>query len=51
VEQILIETDLSIAQIAAKLNFTNHQQIDRYFKNYRGLTPSEFRDQICKKRK
>ena len=48
VEQLLIETDLTLSQIAIELDFTNHQQIDRYFKRCKGITPSEFRKQILK---
>ena len=29
-------------------SITNHQQIDRYFKQYKGLTPSEFLKQALK---
>lgn len=46
VEVLLTETDLTLSQIAVKLDFTNHQQIDRYFKQQKGLTPSEFRKQV-----
>lgn len=46
VEQLLIESDLSLSQIASKLDFTNYRQIDRYFKKYKGITPSEFCKQV-----
>ena len=42
VEQLLLNSDLTLTQIADKLQFTNYQQIDRYFKQYKGITPSEF---------
>jgi LacI family transcriptional regulator len=51
VEQLLIETDLTLSQIAFKLEFTNHQQIDRYFRCYKGITPSEFRKQLVQEGK
>lgn len=51
VEQLLIETDFTLSQIAAKLDFTNHQQIDRYFKQYKGITPSEFRKQALNEKR
>ncbi len=51
VQQLLIETDFTLSQIATKLDFTNHQQIDRYFKQYKGITPSEFRKQTLGEKK
>jgi LacI family transcriptional regulator len=43
--QLLIETELSVSQIADRLSFTNHQQIARYFQQHKGITPTQFRKQ------
>lgn len=43
VEELLVNTDLTLFQIAMKLDFTNHQQIDRYFKQSKAMSPTEFR--------
>lgn len=42
-EELLLETDFTLSQIVAKLDFTNHQQIDRYFRKHKDMTPTEFR--------
>ena len=45
-EQLLTETDLTVTQIAEKLGFSNHPQIDRYFKQCKGMTPKELRHHV-----
>ena len=42
-EYLLSFTDLSIKQIALKLNFDSSSQFGRFFKHNLGLTPKEFR--------
>ena len=46
VEQLLTETNLTVTQIAERLRFSNHQQIDRYFRQCKGMTPKEFRHEV-----
>ncbi len=43
VSKMLIETNLSISQIAYKLGFTDIEHISRYFRSVKGMTPTEFR--------
>ncbi len=42
-EDLLINTDLSINEIAEILNYTNAQNFIRYFKKHRETTPGKFR--------
>ncbi|WED29518.1 AraC family transcriptional regulator [Vibrio sp. DW001] len=42
----LIETELSITQIAYEVGFSNISSFNRYFKNQKKLSPSEFRKNI-----
>lgn len=48
VSRMLVETDLSIAQIAYKLGFTDSEHIARYFRNEKQMSPSEFRKKYGK---
>lgn len=43
VSAMLIETNLSISQIAYKLGFTDIEHISRYFRSNKEITPTEFR--------
>lgn len=43
ISKMLIDTDLSILEIATRMEFNNVNHISRYFKAAKGLTPSEFR--------
>ncbi len=43
VSKMLIETNLSISQIAYKLGFTDAEHISRYFRSEKDMSPSEFR--------
>ena len=43
ISQMLIETNLSIAEITAMLNFTDFEHISRYFKKEKGISLREFR--------
>ncbi len=40
---LLLQTDLSVAEIAAKLNYTNAQNFIRFFSKSTGVTPGKFR--------
>lgn len=51
VEQIssmLIETDLSISEIASSFNFTDVEHISRYFRNEKKMSMREFRKRILR---
>lgn len=43
IEQLLLETTMSISQIAEKLNFSGEQNLARFFKKMRGISPNEYR--------
>ncbi len=43
-KQLIRETDLNFAQIAARLSFENPQYFSRVFKRSTGMTPSEFKN-------
>ena len=43
VAKMLIETDLTITQIALAMNFTGIEHLGRYFKREKGLSPLEYR--------
>lgn len=43
ISRLLIETDLSIYQIASLFNFTDVEHISRYFKKEKGISLREFR--------
>lgn len=42
---LLEQSDLTVQQIACELNFRNFDNITRYFRQYAGLTPLEYRNQ------
>lgn len=42
--RLLAETNLSIAQIADKLNFSSQAVLTKFFKRYKGKTPVEYRN-------
>lgn len=42
-KDLLIHSDLPIAEIAIKLNYTNAQNFIRYFKRHCGVTPGKYR--------
>jgi len=44
ISKLLMETNMSISQIAGKLDFTSSEHIARYFRNEKGMSPSEFRN-------
>lgn len=43
ISQMLIETNLSIAEITAMFNFTDFEHISRYFKQEKGISLRDFR--------
>ncbi|SFD07793.1 transcriptional regulator, AraC family [Chitinophaga sp. CF118] len=43
VETRLLHTDMRINEIALELNFTDESHLNRLFKKYKGVSPSEFR--------
>ncbi|WP_276504731.1 XylR family transcriptional regulator [Terrimonas pollutisoli] len=45
---LLGNSDLSVQQIAFELNFRNFENITRYFKQYTGLKPLEYRNKMAK---
>jgi len=42
-KRLLINTDVSISEIAYRLNFSDNSYFTKFFKKYTGLTPEEFR--------
>jgi AraC-like DNA-binding protein/mannose-6-phosphate isomerase-like protein (cupin superfamily) len=42
-KRLLVHTPLSVAQVAAQLNFTDNSYFNRLFKKSAGLTPEQFR--------
>jgi len=42
-KRLLINADLTIAEIAFRLNFTDNSYFTKFFKKYTGTTPEEFR--------
>jgi transcriptional regulator GlxA family with amidase domain len=50
VTRLLIDTSLSISEIAFKSGFNNMANFNRTFKSSKGLTPSEFRGKFLGER-
>ena len=44
-KDLLVHSELSIAEIAEKLNYTNAQNFIRYFKKHCGVTPGKYRQE------
>jgi LacI family transcriptional regulator len=44
ISKLLIETNLTISQIANELGYTSAEHIARYFRREKGMSPSEFRN-------
>lgn len=42
-KRLLLETDLTVAEIAERLNYTNAQNFIRFFSKNAGITPGKFR--------
>lgn len=49
-KRLLINVDLSVAEIAYRLNFSDNSYFTRFFKKHEGLTPDEFRKRTTNKR-
>lgn len=45
-KRLLVSFDLSIGEIAAKLNFQDNSNFSKFFKKQEGITPEEFRKNI-----
>ncbi|HVI46531.1 MAG TPA: XylR family transcriptional regulator [Chitinophaga sp.] len=43
---LLENSDLTIQQVAAEMNFNNSDNITRYFKQYMGMNPRDYRNQF-----
>ena len=41
--RLLLQTDLTVAEIAVRLNYTNAQNFIRFFSKSTGVTPGKFR--------
>ena len=49
ITQLLVETDLTVAQIAEKMCFSSPKQLDRVFTRFQGTTPTAYRLRHCVK--
>lgn len=49
ITQLLVETDLTVAQIAEKMCFSSAKQLDRVFTRFQGTTPTAYRLRHCVK--
>ncbi|MEO5889419.1 MAG: helix-turn-helix domain-containing protein [Ferruginibacter sp.] len=47
IETSLLHSDMRINEIAYELNFTDESHLNRIFKKYKGVSPSEFRKINC----
>lgn len=47
-KRLLVNSDLLIGQIAARLNFEDNAYFARFFKKYTGSSPESFRDEVEK---
>ncbi len=45
-KRLLLHSDLSLTQIAAEVGYHNVQSLNRFFKKYEGLSPSDFKNNI-----
>lgn len=43
VKRLLLQTDLTISEIAHEVGYRNIQSVNRFFKKYEGISPSEFK--------
>lgn len=49
ITQLLVETDLTVAQIADELDFSSPKQLDRVFAKFQGMPPTAYRTRYCAK--
>ncbi|MBN2128991.1 MAG: DNA-binding transcriptional regulator [Sedimentisphaerales bacterium] len=47
ITQLLVDTDLTVAQIAGELNFSSPKQLDRVFTKFQGIPPTTYRSRYC----
>jgi LacI family transcriptional regulator len=47
ITQLLVETDLTVAQIADMLDFSSPKQLDRVFTRFQGMPPTVYRARYC----
>ena len=45
-KRLLVNTDLSISEIADKLNFNDRSYFTKFFKKYTNVTPEEFKKSL-----
>ncbi|TFH24648.1 MAG: AraC family transcriptional regulator [Bacteroidia bacterium] len=50
IKELLVNNELSISEIAFKMNYSSSQHLSRQFKSITGLTPSEFKSSTGQKR-
>lgn len=48
-KMLLKQTDISIKEVAAKMNFPEQFTFRKYFKQHEGISPSEYRNRVTKK--
>ena len=51
IKELLVYNELSISEIAYKMNYSSSQHLSRQFKSTTGLTPSEFKSSAGRRRK
>ena len=51
IKELLVYNELSISEIAYKMNYSSSQHLSRQFKSITGLTPSEFKSSSAQRRK
>jgi len=49
IRQMLVETDLTVAEIADRLAFSSPKQLDRVFTRFQGVPPTVYRSRYCVK--
>ena len=49
ITELLVESDLTVAQIAEELNFSSPKQLDRVFTRFQGVPPTAYRARYCVK--
>jgi LacI family transcriptional regulator len=50
ITQVLVETNLTVAEIASRLAFSSPKQLDRVFTKFQGVAPTVYRSRYCVKR-
>jgi len=51
IKELLVYNELSISEIAYKMNYSSSQHLSRQFKSITGFTPSEFKSSSSQRRK